>query len=283
MIKNYSRLYKHYKNIALNRYRWENLPDGISSKNIEKFLFETGQVFFTNDKNYGFICLPCSSAGMQNVYGEPLRFVLTGVGFSKTYDRNSGIWILDNDAMLSMRQNVEYYAYKINAIEKTMAQNLRQQKFPYIMLTTEENRLSANIMSDQIANGKDVIFVDKDFAKNGELGIQTLPTLAPYLLDKLQQAKIFYEKELLQILGIDCTIEKRERLLVDEINSNNEEILTNLDLGFKYREEACKLINEKYGLNVRVYKVIEELNKREIAITENKEEEKNNGEIHDRN
>ncbi len=36
---NEHRLYRFFKLLACNRFRWENLPDGIESRHIEEALF----------------------------------------------------------------------------------------------------------------------------------------------------------------------------------------------------------------------------------------------------
>ena len=60
-------------------------------------------------------------------------------------------------------------------------------------------------------------------------------------------------------LGLNnANTEKKERLIVDEVNSNNMHILMNLDLEFKNREKACEEINKRYGLNIKVVKAIDE-------------------------
>ena len=60
------------------------------------------------------------------------------------------------------------------------------------------------------------------------------------------------ERELLTYLGINNTLEKKERLIVDETNSNNQFIKMASDIGFKNRQKACEQINEKFGLNIQV-------------------------------
>ena len=54
---------------------------------------------------------------------------------------------------------------------------------------------------------------------------------------------------------------KKERLVTDEVNSNNEFINNNLEIMFKCRKLACEEINKLFGLNVSVRKVNSELNK----------------------
>ena len=60
------------------------------------------------------------------------------------------------------------------------------------------------------------------------------------------------ERELLTFLGINNTLEKKERLLQDETNSNNQFIKMSSDIGFKQRQLACERMNEMFGLQVTV-------------------------------
>ena len=106
--------------------------------------------------------------------------------------------------------------------------------------------------------GEPAIFIDKEMLKGEPENIMVIPTTAPYLVDKLQIQKQEMERELLTFLGINNTLEKKERLLVDETNSNNQFIKMASDIGFKQRQLACEQINEMFGLNVRVIETQDE-------------------------
>lgn len=259
------RLYLHYKNIALNTYRWDNLPDGLESRHIERALFENGQAFFTNELDSecpGFVCLPCSQSGGLNIYGDPTGFILTGIGNGKTFhinDVEKGVRILNNDMAIPTAHHIRHYARRMYEIDKTIQANLRQQKFPYVVGTTKNNEFTMKNIVDQVDRGEPAVFVDKTLIEEGKLGIQALRTDSPYLIDKLVTYRNELEKELLTFLGLNSTIQKKERLVVDETNANNSQIEMNLDLGFKQRELACQLINEKFGLNITVEKTIKTL------------------------
>ena len=259
------RLYLHYKNIALNTYRWDNLPDGLESRHIERALFENGQAFFTKDLSVEcplFVCLPCSQSGGLNLYGEPTGYILSGIGNGKTFhinDVEKGVRILNNDMAIPTAHHIRHYAKRMYEIDKTIQANLRQQKFPYVVGTTKTNEFTMKNIVDQVDRGEPAVFVDKTLMEEGKLGIQALRTDSPYLIDKLVTYRNELEKELLTFLGLNSTIQKKERLVVDETNANNSQIEMNLDLGFKQRELACKMINEKFGLNITVEKTIKTL------------------------
>ena len=254
----YFRLFNHYTNLALNTYRWVNLPEGLESKYIEKALYKHGQCFFTLDKDFGYMCLPCSPTGQINIYGEPLGYVLTGVGYSKQVKDTEGVRITNNDTAVPTVWHIDYYTKKMVEVDEVILQNLRQQRFPYIMATTKNTEFTVKNIAKKIEEKEDFIFMDKSLTDGDGLGIQVIPTLAPYLLDKLQIQKLEFERELLTHLGINTVVEKKERLISCEANANNEHIALNLDLGYKSRKRACQLINAKYGLNINVIKVVEE-------------------------
>ena len=61
---------EHYRNIALNLYEWDGLPEGMEGRHIEQALLLHGQCFFYDHETLGLICLPCSNSGQMNVYGN---------------------------------------------------------------------------------------------------------------------------------------------------------------------------------------------------------------------
>ena len=269
MSREYARLFQHYKNIAINRYRWDNLPEGIESRHIEERLFTHGQVFFTQDPQDGFLALSCSPQHF-NVYNDPLFVQVLGNAFSKTYAIDEGVRILNNDLALASQHHVDWFAKRMSHLESIMFQNLQQQRIPYVIATTKETELSVKLMMENVMNGDLSIYVDNERLKEMNSNINVLSTQTPYLLDKLQQEKRELERELLEFLGINTTIEKKERLLVDETNANNDYITMNVNLGLKTRQLACDLINEKYGLNVSVVSTMNEIKSVQDIEDENK-------------
>ena len=77
----------------------------------------------------------------------------------------------------------------------------------------------------------------------------------PYVADKLLEDKKKIENELLTLFGLNNVADKKERLIVDEANANNDYINRNVDLLYKNRKIACDKINEKFNLNINVKRV----------------------------
>lgn len=246
------RLTKYYQMLALNRYRWENLPNGIESRYIEEMLYDNGECAMFDHPDLGLCVLRSSSRENLNIYGEPTKLSLTGFNEHRTVMIDECVRIMNNDLALPTLPNIVYYARRMAEIDDIIMQNLRQQRVPYLFATDENNAFSMKSLYDRMYQGEPSIFIDKEMLKGEPENIMVIPTTAPYLVDKLQIQKQEMERELLTFLGINNTLEKKERLLVDETNSNNQFIKMASDIGFKQRQLACEMINEKFGLNIRV-------------------------------
>lgn len=273
--RNFGRIFHEFTNLALNRFKWENLPKGLESRHIEKALFEYGQCAFVDDPELGILCLGCSNTNGYNPYGDPTHVVLTGVGYSKIFEIGEVERILNNDTLLPTKFHVEYYTNKIYEIDKAIYKNLKQQKRPYIIATTKDNQLTMKNIIKQVKEDVEEIYVDERITNGGKVGAEVLNVNAPYLIDKYQQHKNDLMCEFLTLMGLNnsnANNGKKERLLVDEVNVNNGEILMNLDVDYKNRLDACKRINERFGLNISVKKNIFDISN-DFLIEEGEEDE----------
>lgn len=259
------RLTKYYQMLALNRYRWENLPNGIESRYIEEMLYDNGECAMFDHPDLGLCVLRSSSRENLNIYGEPTKLSLTGFNEHRTVMMDDCVRIMNNDLALPTQQNILYYARRMAEIDDIIIQNLRQQRVPYLFATDENNSFSMKTLYDRIYQGEPAIFVDKEMLNGQPENIMVIPTTAPYLVDKLQIQKQEMERELLTFLGINNTVEKKERLIVDETNSNNQFIKMASDIGFKQRQLACEQMNQMFGLNVSVIETQDEF---EMEVTD---------------
>ena len=253
-----ARLTKHYQMLALNRYRWENLPNGIESRYIEQMLFDNGECAMFDHPDLGLCVLRSSSRENLNIYGEPTKLSLTGFNEHRTVMIDECVRIMNNDLALPTLPNIVYYARRMAEIDDIIMQNLRQQRVPYLFATDENNAFSIKSLNERMYQGEPAIFIDKEMLKGEPENIMVIPTTAPYLIDKLQIQKQEMERELLTFLGINNTLEKKERLIVDETNSNNQFIKMASDIGIKQRQLACEQMNQMFGLNVRVIEMQDE-------------------------
>lgn len=245
-------LYDRFFNLAINRFEWEGLPSGLESRKIEEYLIMNGRVMFFKDTDGVLKCLPAHGTRCYDIYNEPIWYQLTGNNYNKTIDRDEGVIIRNNAIGSNDHDDLLLFAQRINEVEQTMDVNLFGQLTPYVILCDEKERLTFKNIMLQVKKFKYAIFGSKKLAMNN---VDVLQTKSEYLIDKLQLQKTELMNELLTFLGINNNnVQKKERMLVDEVNANNDFILVNIDHMYDERKRACEEINKKYGLSISVKK-----------------------------
>ena len=255
----FRRLFSQYSNLALKRFEWRNLPKGMESRHIEQALYKHAQVFFTKDPDIGMVCLPCSSSNNYNVYGDPTKLLVTGWGYTKTYDVDQGVRIMDNWMLYPLVNHIYHYVKKLEDLEYAIKRNIEQQNSPYIFSTTKQTEFSIRQIFNKIKNREEAIYLDKNFSNGEGIGLEATDISKPYVVDKYRQEYFELEKELLTLLGINCIFNKEGGMSITELNSNNMLIDMYLEDGLKNRQKAAEEINKKYGLNIEVVSTAREM------------------------
>ena len=269
--RTFSDYYYRLMLIARSLFKWENLPNGIDEKWIEKYLFLEGNCLFFNDFKFGFMVTKAAEAGPLNYYDEPtlLRPVATNFIYEGEPLKNNKecVLIRNNDIMIPTAPTIQLYAMKLTNIERTIDTNIIAQKMPIIIRCSERQKLSLKQVMNQRNDNEPVIYGDKSLDTNQ---MEVLKTDAPIVFDKLQIQKHAVWNECMTFLGINnANMDKRERLVDDEVQANNEQVKASEDVMLKAREKACELINEIFKLNVRVRRrSLTELNIEGIDISE---------------
>ena len=248
-------IYLQYKNIALNRFQWEGLPEAIDERYVEGILYENGIVAIVYTENEGYMALPCHPVEKVNVNGEFTKYRVVGHNaFNKEFDimeDNPNIVIIRNNRLqVPTRPYIEIYAKRLNQIERTLDVNISQQKTPYIVKVAKTSLLSFKNLFKKVNEDEPLIYADKMLDMNA---IEVFPTVAPFIGIEMMDYKNQVKNELLSFLGINnANTDKKERLLNAEVNSNNEFV----DENFKYmiysRQEGAKKCQQVFGFTLRV-------------------------------
>lgn len=244
--------YLRLKLLAKSVFKWENLPNGMDEKWIETFLFDRGQCVFYEDAKRGLMVAECNPGGDLNNYQEPVVVVPTGIDEECT-DLKPGVdcvLIKNNDEVIPTSYPLKLFAYRLAEISRTIDLNITAQKTPALMHTTKNQMLSIKNVYAQWSGNEPVIFGDKSFDPES---LRILKTDAPVVFPDLQQQKLAIWNECLTFLGINnANTEKRERLITDEVEANNDHIDLSAGCFLKSRQRAVDQINTLFGTNITV-------------------------------
>ena len=249
--------YYYYKLMLIARalFKWEGLPNNMDERWIENYLFKSGKCIFYKDPMMGEMVAGMAQQGGINCYGDPTsvypvaeNYVYNG---PELINGENCYVIRNNDMMLPNFPIVRNYALKLTNIDRAIDVNIEATKTPIIVRCSDKQRLSLKNAINQRRDNEPVIWSVDTSDLNNMIG--TLEVNAPVVFPQLQTQKHMVLNEIFTDLGINnANMDKRERMVANEVEANNEQVKASEDVMLKVREEACKEINRIFGLNISV-------------------------------
>lgn len=250
----------YWESLAINIFEWKResgkplteLSEGLTSQQIEQWLYESGRAIFVNDKTLGYLCLQVQDSNKRNVYNKAINFKAIGLNYVKDYSIDNAVIIKNNCLAKATKDFVNYYVHKMADIELTKDLQRNAHKTPLVLETTEDTLLTAKNIFKKIRANEPVIFKNKTKGE-GDVGVNVLNTNNTYINDKLEDDYHNYEARILTILGLDNYCEdKHERVQSAEVESQQEFIISSFRASLRERQQACEKINKMFGLDLYV-------------------------------
>ena len=257
--------YRHYMerllNIVLAQFDWKGLPDTVDRWYLEMCLAFYGTVAMYKAKDTDLLFASNYTAQGLTMYGYPAHIrgvtnggydVVTGMSTGGTIDVEPGEFVVLYDTMTRtpLWKTLDIYAKMLTKVSLAIDLNLQQQYRPYILVGNTDNkalRKTFETFLDGVAAYEPALFstMDPDDIKTIDLNV-------PYKGMELEQQRQAIWTDAMSELGITIGTTKKERMLGDEIATNREADLSQLNSRLKNRKEFAEKINEKFDLDVEV-------------------------------
>ena len=156
------------------------------------------------------------------------------------------ILVMNNYERVPTCVTINLFAYRLAEAQRTADVNIKAQRTPILITTDQKQLFSLKKMYEEYDGNTPAIFADKNLITPDAL--KALKTDAPFIAQNIMDYKREIWNEFLTFLGISNLSEKRERMVTNEIDSNNELVNLNLQALLIPRKDACRQFNEKYGL-----------------------------------
>lgn len=279
---------RRFREMCINRFVWEGLPDSIDPRFLESVLFEQALAVYCRPEDFnpimpdgtqlvvGDMALRATPTGYNDYQDNPLQFtVLANNMYSGTLDVTECVPIWANTARQPDIDIVMWYSKRLAEAERTIDLNLKAARHTRVAASTEEARLSTQNMMRQIDAGEPVLFT------NEHMDTSTLSTIDwnidYHILGEVPTAKNQIMNDCMTMLGINnANQDKTERLVSGEADARSEQVGANRAIALNERERACEKINKMFGTSISV-RWNEELNKDLDATGEETE----NGNVYD--
>lgn len=266
---------------AMYRYHIEGLPDTCSERVVLQSLIWYGSVSFF-EKDNALLALPGIPTEDFNVYGEPkfgfvfgcngfnervryyvpgaddTSFLLKGVSGQKGENAYHAVFVRENEICYPFLNQIIKFAESIADSYRTLEVCKANIKQPYL-----------------IACDQRIVNSVKEFFKHRDDNVEYIVDTGVFPADKISLLPFetnesnlknctdlieWYENKFAELCGkySNDNPDKKERLLVDEVNANNETTHTALDKCIDVINEGLDNVNKVFGTSIKCVSNIEE-------------------------
>ena len=270
--------FEKYFTIAQDQFVWEGLPDTIDERFLERAMLLFGQCMIAK-VNESYIVLAAVNGANININGYPLTgwgwglngfnkefkvyvpgaddsgvLTKTAAGLNINYSEPEAVIGYDNVDRFPYVNYIIVAARRMSDLIRSCDVAVKGMKSPFL-ITCDETQVNSIKKALQERDDNNVAIIASKASINSDM-FKVWPTdISADTLKAFWEQYRNIENELLETLGINSNdnTDKKERLLVDEVNANNEEVNSNLAKRLRQREIFADRVNKQFGLNISVH------------------------------
>lgn len=265
--------YQKVSRLGMNVY--DTKIDGIKDGLIEWFLWYRGKCMFWKSETLGWVVTDCTELGYAidgtpNRWKPSLEWDSTGIPLPELTSDECVVFYDCLDWHFK-RSDVLIKCCDYSDVHATIRQQVFNQKTPMLGIASNpklRDKIRNAIMS--IRENCSVLILDQSVAEK----IDTIDFNAPYNVESLYQYKKSVESEMLEQIGIDYkdAFAKKERLVVDEQEGNDEMLNYLLADGLKARQMAIDKVKAMgFNASTEIQSLVRPIDEQEILGTSNNE------------
>lgn len=250
-------------NILLDIFKYDNVPSGLSAREIELNLLLTGHAVIVPEGN-GDLFNPITSITGFDKYYQPTIAVFANpvIHSSKVYNIGSDCEVIYNSTLQdfvfyiksdsSMQSFIGKYARLLADIESTIDIYLVNQRTTIIPATADQNiAMSVKGFFKKLTLGERAIVTDNNIVQQ----FRSIDIHSTGVADKINDWLIARDKILEMMfrdLGVKMYNPKKAQVNSEELESNDQLLLIQLDDMLEARKQGLERVNNLYGTNISV-------------------------------
>ena len=243
---------------AMSVFKWK-LPENWSEEYFLYTLYGRGHIGIIKTDKFGVICQGGTPSGI-NVFYQPNKYIIANPLFKRSIspviDRDCVVFKLAPD-WSGILDLVALYGDYMALAAQACGVNLINSHMAYIFLAQNKTIAeSFKKLYDDVASGKPASVVDSKLTNNNsELAVTMLQQNLSqnFIVPELLECWRNFENMFATAIGIpNANTDKKERLIVDEVNANNVETMSTVDMWFNMWKTACKKAENMFNVNIDV-------------------------------
>lgn len=242
-------------NRTLGMFEYKNLPETLPQVEIEKRLQTKGHATIYQYKNKLYVTTGNLNGQEISPYNEPTHVNINIPAFNLSQRLEIGkqcVVIYNDDMKTGLLDTISKHGTLMLENEITMllsTYNARIQTL--ISAGTDQTINDAEKYLNQIIDGNLGVIGENAFFN--DLKTHNAQLAAKQDMTQLIQLQQFYKSDLYNELGLSSLNNmKKERMNIDEVNANNDNIYPYVDGMLRNRMEGIKMVNKLFNGNIEV-------------------------------
>lgn len=239
-------------NVLLFKDLEEKAPN-IDQSYINKKLVYNGSIAWFMDDVLGLLALPYQTIGRPDLYGRPETIMVQGAnGYHRTLSVSKGeaIIMYDNEGKYPLILDIVQDAERIALCKRVQDTNIAQQKTARVWLTSKDKEQTVKDLLNKVdGNVENVIAYDSLDINS----VQGVLNPAPYITNDIDEHLEKLWEEFYSHIGISSVvINKKERLIRDEMRASQGGTIASRYVRFNSRKIALAKIKQKWNIDIEL-------------------------------
>lgn len=258
---------------AISVFKW-GFPSIWTQDQIRHFLYTlyiNGYIAILETAKYGVVALECSFSGL-NLFYSPTKILVANPLLNtveKTIGKDCVVLRLEPDVggwsnnpfttVWGCMDIIENYAEQMALATQALNVNLINSQLAYVFTAMDETSAeSLKKMYSKVASGDPAVFIDKKlFSDDGTALWQAFQQNLSqnFIAPDIQNVLETINDQFCTLIGLpNANTQKKERMIVDEVNANNVETNCLSDIWLETLREGCEQAREMFGIDISVDK-----------------------------
>lgn len=251
----YNKIKRKMIMLASNVFIFKDIEEkapNIDIDYVNESLIYNGSVAWFYDEILGLLALPYTVLGQPDLYGRPVNIEVHGkVGsYHRKLKRDEFVIMYDNSGKYPLISDIVQDAERIGQCLRIEDVNVAQQKTSRIWTTDKDKELTVkNILNNVDGNVENVVAYDSVDVGN----LTSVIAVAPYVTDKIDDHIRTLWESFYSHIGISSVlINKKERLIKDEMRASQGGTIASRFVRFNPRAKALEEIKKKFNIEIEL-------------------------------
>lgn len=247
---NNSQWYEIYLNqlmlLAMNRFRWINLPESCDELTLERLLLTEGRASIAVAPNGDFEVTKAATQGQLSIYDRPVKWRCTTDNGARQFNASvhTGTVVYENRNRFPLMATLFMYAQELTDIHLTKRVNRFHQRIPFVLQGDSDREFDMTQVAKQVGGGEPMLLTTDSFKEIEYKSLVSSPP--PFLGGELTEAERSVWASVYDALGIPNVIYKQERQITSEVEAQNSQTSILRLAALRERRLAADTLNKRF-------------------------------------